>query len=473
MGETTLCYKTATELAALMRGGEVSAREVMEAHLAQIERVNPRVNAIVTLTAEQALDQADAADRALAAGEPLGPLHGLPVGVKDLVPTKGVRTTYGSRIFADHVPSESGIIAERERAAGAIMVGKTNTPEFGAGGQTYNEVFGETLNPYDLSKTCGGSSGGSAVALATRMLPLADGSDTGGSLRLPAAFCNVVGLRPSPGRVPFWPVQLGWWTISVQGPMARTVADVALFLTGIAGPDPRSPISIEEPGSCFARPLERDFKGVRIAWSRNLGRYPVEPVINEVVDAHRGVFEGLGCIVEDGEPDFSTADEIFQVLRAWKFSLERGELLEQHRDLMKDTVIWNTEQGFKLDGPTVARAEAGRTELYHTVREFMEGYQFLVLPSTAVPAFPIEQRYVTEINGVEMETYVDWAALTYAITLTGLPAVSVPCGFTPDGLPVGLQIVGRHHADFAVLQLAHAFEQAAGSWQTLPELVKV
>ncbi len=328
MSDTTLCFTGAAELARMIRAKIVSAREVMAAHLTQIERVNAQVNAIVTMDEGEALlAQAAAADEALANGDAPGPLHGLPLGVKDLVLTRGMRTTYGSRIYADFVPDRDGLIVEREKAAGAIIVGKTNTPEFGAGAQTFNEVFGETRNPYDLSKTCGGSSGGSAVALACGMLPLADGSDFGGSLRNPAAFCNVVGFRPSPGRVPVWPARLGWFTLSVQGPMARSVADVALFLSAIAGPDTRSPISIEQPASLFAQPLERDFKGVHIAWSRDLGYLPVEPVITEVCDAQRGVFGQLGCEVADAEPDFSDATQVFKDLRAWRFALERGEEL--------------------------------------------------------------------------------------------------------------------------------------------------
>jgi amidase len=470
MNGEELCFLPAVELARLIRERKASAREVMQAHLERIERVNPKVNAIVTMDAEGALAAADAADAALAKGEAPGVLHGLPLGVKDLVATKGMRTTLASPIYKDQVPDYDALIVERERAAGAIIVGKTNTPEFGAGGNTFNEVFGATLNPYDPSKTCGGSSGGAAVALATGMLPLADGSDFGGSLRIPAAYCNVVGFRPSPGRVPVWPARLGWWTLSVQGPMARTVADVALFLSALAGPDPRSPIAIAEPGRKFLEPLERNFSGVRIAWSRDLGLFPVEPVITEVCDAQRGVFEALGCVVDEAHPDFSGALETFKVLRAWKFALEREDELKQYRHLIKDTVIWNTEEGFKLDGPSVARAEAHRTEIYHRVREFLGTYEYLVLPVNPVPPFPVEQPFVTEINGVPLKTYLDGGGLKMSITLTGLPAISVPCGFTPEGLPVGLQIVGRHNADFEVLQLAHAFEQATRFGERRPPL---
>jgi amidase len=461
----------ATDLVRRIRTRELSVREVMEAHLAQIERANPRVNAIVTLLPEQAIAQADLADEALALGREIGPLHGLPIAHKDLELTKGIRTTYGSPIFKDFVPDQDSLTVQRLQNAGAITIGKTNTPEFGAGSQTYNEVFGETLNPYDTSKTCGGSSGGAAVALACGMLPIADGSDMGGSLRNPASFCNVVGFRTSPGRVPVWPATVGWSPLSVAGPMARTVKDAALMLSAIAGPDPRSPISIADPGSLFRRPLEREFKDVRVAWSRDLSGLPVDPRVTAVIDGQRHVFESLGCTVEDGEPDFTNADEVFKVWRAWHFELRLYELLESHRHQIKETVIWNIEEGTKLSGPQIGRAEAKRTELYHRVREFMETYEFLILPVSQVPPFDVSQRYVTEINGIQMDTYIDWMKSCYYISVVGLPAISVPCGFTPNGLPIGVQIVGRHQHDFSVLQLAYAFEQATGFWKRKPPAV--
>jgi amidase len=465
-----ICFLTATELVRLLRAKELSALEVVEAHLAQIEGVNPRVNAIVTLTAEQAVDRARAADAALAREEELGPLHGLPVAHKDLFPTKGVRTTFGSPIYGDFVPDHDALIVERLAEAGAISVGKTNTPEFGAGSQTFNGVFGETLNPYDPARTCGGSSGGAAVALACGMVPIADGSDMGGSLRNPAGFCNVVGFRPSPGRVPSWPDPTPWLALTVDGPMARTVEDAALMLSAIAGPDPRCPLSVSDPGSLFLRPLERDFTGARVAWSRDLGGLPVDPRVGEVLEVHRGVFESLGCAVEDAEPDFADADEIFKVLRAWRYELAYGELLKDLRDEMKDTVVWNIEEGARLGGPQVGRAERKRTELFHRVRSFMGSYEFLVSPVSQVPPFDVRRRYVTEIGGERMETYIDWMKSCYYVTVTGLPAISVPCGFTREGLPVGIQIVGRYRDDFGVLQLAHAFEGATRYGERRPPL---
>ncbi len=470
MSLSELCFLSATELARQIRSREVSCLEVMQAHLEQTERVNPKVNAIVTLVDESALELSRKADDDLTHGRSIGPLHGLPVAHKDLVPTKGIRTTYGSPIYADHVPTEDGLIIQRLRKAGAITVGKTNVPEFGAGSQTFNEVFGPTLNPYDTSKTCGGSSGGAAAALACGMVPIADGSDTGGSLRNPANFCNVVGFRTSPGRVPVWPSDAAWFPISVQGPMARTVEDTALLLSTMAGPDRRSPISLTEPGSRFQRSLARDFDGVRIAWSQNLGDLPVDQRVTRVLESRREVFENLGCHVADDEPDFSDADEAFKVLRAFTFESKFTPLLEKHRDKIKETIIWNVEAGQQQSGPQIARAEIGRTRLYHRVRAFMETYEFLILPVSQVPPFDVTQPYITGINGVEMGTYIDWMKSCYFISAIGLPAISVPCGFTPDGLPVGVQIVGRHQDDFGVLQLAFAFQQATGTGRQAPAI---
>ena len=470
MYDTSLCYLTATELALKIRSGEISAVETMEAHLAQIEKVNPQVNAIVTLVPELALEQARKADEKLAQGGKLGPLHGLPVAHKDLVPTKGIRTTFGSPIFQDFVPEEDALLVERIRNAGGISLGKTNTPEFGAGSQTFNQVFGVTKNPYDLSKTCGGSSGGAAVSVACRMLPFADGSDLGGSLRNPTNFCNVVGFRPSVGRVPSWPNEAGWNSFAVDGPIARTVEDCALLLSVLAGPDARSPICLPESGTVFQQSLERNLKGIRIAWSADLGGLPVDSRVTETLEAQREVFEDLGCIVEEGFPDFTDADEIFKTFRAWYFELKLASLLPEHREKMKETVIWNIESGMKLSGPELGRAEVKRTALFHRVREFMQNYDFLALPVSQVPPFPLEQEYVSEINGMKMETYLDWMRSCYYITVTGQPAISVPSGFTDDGLPVGLQLVGRPQDDLGVLQLAHAFEKATGFYNKVPDL---
>ena len=470
MYDTSLCFLTATELGQKIRAGEISAVDTMEAHLAQIEKVNPQVNAIVTLLPEMGMEAARKADEKLARGEEVGPLHGLPVAHKDLVQTKGIRTTFGSLVYEDFIPEEDALLVERLREAGAILLGKTNTPEFGAGSQTFNKVFGVTKNPYDLSKTCGGSSGGAAVSVACRMLPFADGSDLGGSLRNPTNFCNVVGLRPSVGRVPSWPSESGWNSFAVDGPIARTVEDAALMLSVLAGPDLRSPISLPESGVVFRKPLERDLKGIRIAWSADLGGLPVDVRVTKTLEAQREVFEDLGCIVEEGFPDFSDADEIFKTFRAWFYEMNLGSLLPEHRDKMKETVVWNIESGMKLSGPELGRAEVKRTELFHRVRKFMQNYDFLALPVSQVPPFPSEQEFVSEINGVKMDTYLDWMRSCYFISVTGQPAISVPCGFTSDGLPVGLQLVGKPRDDLGVLQLAHAFEKATRFYQKIPKL---
>jgi amidase len=416
------------------------------------------------------MKQARDTDAAAARGQWLGPLHGLPVAHKDLHDTKGIRTTYGSPIFKDHVPTEDALIVERIKKAGAITVGKTNTPEFGAGSQTFNPVFGATHNPYDLSKTCGGSSGGAAVSLACGMIPIADGSDMGGSLRNPASFCNVVGLRPSAGRVPTWPSSDAWATLSVDGPMARNVADVALLLSAIAGADDRSPISIEERGEVFARPLDRNFKGVRVAWAKDLGGLPFDSRVKQAVNAQRKAFEALGCIVEEAEPDLSGADEVFKDFRAWSYSLSRSEL-QAHRDLVKDTILQELDAGAKLTGPQLGNAEMKRTQLYHRMRLFLERYEFFILPVSQVPPFDVNEPYVKQIQSVRLEHYIDWMKSCYFISVLGNPAISVPCGFTPEGLPVGIQIVGRNRAEWSVLQLAHAFEQATGVGKRRPSIV--
>ena len=463
---------TALDMSALIRNGDISCREVMEAHLQQIEDINPKVNAIVTLDADKGLRDADVADRAIKRGDDVGLLHGLPVAHKDLVPTKGMRTTFGSPLFSEYVPDYDALTVERMQSAGAITIGKTNTPEFGAGSQTFNEVFGETLNPYDIAKTCGGSSGGAAVSLATRMIPLADGSDTGGSLRNPANFCNVVGFRPSPGRVPSFPSRVGWSPISVQGPMARNVSDCALLLSAISGPDSRVPISIVEAGSKFLGSLERDFQGVSIAWSDSLGGLPIDPRTTEVLQSQRHVFDDIGCNVYEAEPDFTDANEIFLIWRGWGREINQGGLLKSNRKDLKDTMIWDIEQGVKLTGPQVGWAESKRMELFQRMNSFMEKHEFLLCPVSQRPPFDINQRWVEEINGVPMENFIAWMKSCYYITATGHPAISVPCGFTNEGLPVGLQIVGRYRDEIGVLQLAKAFENATGFWEKLPEICK-
>ncbi len=461
-----LCFEPAVSLASLIRKKKLSAVELLNVHLKQIDRVNPKVNAIVTLVPEQALAKAKQCDEAAARGKFLGRLHGLPVAHKDLQNTKGIRTTFGSPLFKDNVPETDTLLIQRIREAGSVTLGKTNVPEFGAGSQTFNPVFGATKNPHDLSKTCGGSSGGAAVALACGMVPIADGSDTGGSLRNPASFCGVVGFRTSPGRVPRIPTASAWTTISVVGPMARNVADCAFFLSAMAGPDERSPLSIHEDGARFAKPLGRNFKGVRVAWFKDLGGLPFDRRTREVIDARKKTFEALGCIVEEAEPDFAGADEAFRVLRALSFYQQHAEKAAKNRSQIKATVLEEVDLGARLKGPEIARADALRSALYQRAGEFFQKYEFFMLPAVQVPAFDIDQPYVTEIDGRKLGNYIDWMRACYYISVLHNPAISVPAGFTSDGLPVGLQIVGRHQDDWGVLQMAHAFEQAAAVRRT-------
>jgi amidase len=466
--DSSICFLSAVEMARLIRAKKLSAREALAAHLKQIERVNPKVNAIVTLVPEMAAEAAARADEKQARGEPLPRLHGLPVAHKDLVETRGIRTTFGSPLFKDYVPANDDLIVQRLRHAGAITIGKTNTPEFGAGSQTFNKVFGATHNPYDLTKTCGGSSGGAAVALACGLVPVADGSDTGGSLRNPAAFCNVVGFRPSIGRVPDPGGPFAWSTLSTSGCLGRSVADLAFALSAIAGPDPRAPLSIQESGDVFARPLDRGFKGTRVAWFKDLNGAPFDPQVRAVVDGHRRTFESLGCIVEQAEPDFAPAEISFRILRAWASANKHGERLKQHPDGYKDTLKAEIEEGLRLTVPDITRAEIAHGVMWRRFQAFLDKYEYFVLPTTQLPAFDINLPYPSEIAGVKFSSYIDWMKSCWYISATGNPAATVPAGFTPEGLPVGVQIVGRDKADFSVLQMAHAFEQATGFGKRRP-----
>jgi amidase len=460
MPEPALCDLTAVELADLVRGGQLSARELLAAHLERIEAVNPVLNAIVTLVPERAMAWALEADEKHTRGETLGPLHGLPIAHKDLLMTEGIRSTRGSALLANHIPQRDDLIISRLRAAGAITIGKTNVPEFGAGSQTFNSVFGATRNPWDLTKTCGGSSGGAAVALATGMVPIADGSDMGGSLRNPANFCSVVGFRPSPGRVPDVPALMGWSSLSVLGPMGRTVEDTALLFSAMAGPDSRSPISLDTPGARFAGPLGRDFKGTRIAFDPDFGGLPVDSRVADTLENGLAAFSQIGCEIDRAGIDWDGADEVFQTLRAWEVASATAALPDAAISRLKDTIQWNAARGRALSADDVSRAQRLRTSLFGRLHEFMQDHEFLVVPVNQVPAFEIDLAYPEEIEGIRMETYIDWMKSAYFVTVTGHPAISVPCGFTPEGLPVGVQIVGRHHDDFGVLQLAYAYQQA-------------
>jgi amidase len=455
----------------MLRARELSARELMQATLAQIARVNPRVNAIVAkLDDAQCRALADAADARLARGEIVGALHGLPIAIKDLQPAVGFPFTRGSSLFARFMPAEDSLLVERLRAAGALVIGKTNVPELGLGSHTYNAVYGTTRNPYDLSKSAGGSSGGAGAALASGMLVIADGSDYGGSLRNPANFNNVVALRPSVGLVPRAPAALPMVGFAVDGPMARSIADVAFLLSVMAGPDPRDPgCSASEP-TRFAAPLGRDFRGVRVAWSLELGSLPLDRRVRGVLEAQRATFEALGCVVEDACPDLAGADECFRTIRAWGAAAQLAPLLEQKRAQLKPAVIEEIEAGLRLSGADVSRAMMQHAQLLERVRRFHERYEFLLCAVNQLPPFDAELDWPKSIDGVAMEDYLAWMRSAYWITTTFAPAASVPAGFTPEGLPVGIQIVGQRWRDFAVLQLAHAFEQATNFGERRPQL---
>jgi amidase len=459
-----LCFMPAADLAEAIRTRRLSPRDVTDAVLAQIDRVNPAVGAMVTVVAGEAREAARAAEAAVMQRAALGPLHGVPVSLKDLTPTRGIRTTFGSLAFADHVPAEDALVVQRLRAAGAIVIGKTNTPELGAGANTKNAVFGPTRNPWKLTHTCGGSSGGAAVALATGMGPLAQGSDLGGSLRIPASFCGVVGFRTSPGVVPVHPAPLGWDALSVSGPMARTVLDTALMLSVIAGPDPRAPLSLPvEPRAWLEAARTPDVRGWRAAWGGGLGLLPVDAEVARIAGQAARAFEDLGCSVDEDHPDFAGARDIIHTTRAARMATVHADLLPRWRDRMNPHLVRDIEAGLRLTAQQWGQAEVARTALWHRVRAFFETYDLLLCPTVAVPPFPVELDYPPEINGYRVETYIDWFLLTYAITITGLPAISVPAGWTADGLPVGLQIVGGWRSEAAVLQAAAALE-AARPW---------
>ena len=462
MKPTDICFLSASEMAAAVKKKKLSPVEIVDTILTRIEKVNPKVNAYCTVVPEMAREAAKKAEAEVMRGEKVGPLHGVPVSIKDLTITAGIRTTWGSKIYEHFVPDEDALSVQRLKAAGAIVMGKTNTPEFGAGANTYNAVFGATRNPWKLSYTCGGSSGGAAVALACGLGPLATGSDLGGSLRIPASFCGVVGFRTSAGLVPIYPSTVGWDTLAVEGPMARTVGDTALMLSVMAGPDDRSPISFPVDTRPFLAAVKRPkIEGLRVAWSPDLKVSPVDHEVENVAAAAARRFAELGCALEQAEPDFSGVEQIIHVTRALRMVTLHTEKLEKWREQMNPNLVWNIEQGFPLTVKQIGDADKERTALYHRVRQFFEKYDLLLTPTVAVPPFPQEMIYPKEINGKPMKSYQEWLYLTYAVTITGLPVISVPCGFTPEGFPVGLQIVGRRLAEATVLKAAAAFEAIA------------
>ncbi|MBE1574669.1 amidase [Amycolatopsis roodepoortensis] len=453
----------ATTQARMLASGELSARELLDATLDRVAELNPTLNAVVSIDEESARAAAAAADEAHAAGRSLGPLHGLPLAVKDLHATAGMRTTFGSPAFEDNVPDADELVVARMRAAGAIVFGKTNVPEFGAGSHTFNPVFGLTRNPYAPDRSAGGSSGGAAAALAAGLTSLADGSDMGGSLRNPASFCNVVGHRPSPGRVPAWPSKDAWFTLGVQGPMGRTVTDTALLLSVQAGPDERAPLSLPEPGSVFATGLPTRLDGLRIAVSPDLdGRVPVDAEVAAIVEAQVDVLRGLGAEVVSGCPDLTGAEEVFQTFRALYYAQGVGDLIDAEPGKVKQAIHWNVAKGRALTGADVATANRLRTELFHRVRAYFSTVDAVVLPASQALPFDAGLEYPKSVGGSEVEDYLHWMRAAYLISATECPATAVPAGFTGEGLPVGVQVVTAHRADLRALGIAHALEKAGG-----------
>jgi amidase len=465
------CYSSARDMAAAVASRAISARELLELHLDRIAAVNPAVNAVVSLDPERAREAADEADRRTSAGEPVGPLHGLPHAFKDTHEVAGWLTTFGSPLRSTYVPRRDELIVERIRGAGAVTIGKTNVPEWAAGSHTFNPLFGTTRNPYDLSRSAGGSSGGAAAALASGMVPLADGSDMGGSLRNPASFNNVVGLRPSVGRVPAWPALNAWELTSVGGPMARNVEDLAFLLSVIAGPSRRAPLSLETPGATFGPPLAGDLSGVRVAFSLDLGgAFQVDAAVADVIRAQAGVLASAGARVEEAHPVLHSADAAFRTLRAWVFHTRFRALLDKRPDAFKQSLKDNILAGADLTAGDVARAYQQLTSIHDRMRAFFETYDVLALPVSQVPPFSADEEYPASINGEPQETYLDWMRSAYLITVTGCPAISVPAGFTPEGWPVGLQLVGPARGERRLLEIAHAFEQATRIGERRPQV---
>jgi len=480
-----LCAVPAVDLARMIRSRELSASELLDAVLARIEAVNPAVNAIVTLDAERARRVAVNLDGLAARGSFAGPLHGLPIAIKDLAETAGIRTTFGSPIYASYVPDFDAPHVALLKQAGAVLIGKTNAPEFGAGAQTFNPLFGPTRNPYDTRLTPGGSSGGAAAAVASGMIPFADGSDLASSVRNPAAFCGLVGLRTTPGLVPdgtFDP-------LAVVGPIARNAPDAALLLAGMCGRDPGLPLARPDRPDDFLDLRPASLPGLRVAWTFDLGDLPVQPEVRAVLGTARDRLEQAGCQVDDKAPDLSDADEIFQTLRA-ALMAEMAPLLRAHRDQIKPTLAWNIEKGIALTGEQIAAARAGQAGVFQRVRSFfLDGrYDVLALPTVQVLPFEVETEWVREINGEPMATYIDWMRSCSRITVSAHPAVSVPAGLAPprtagsvasapaplgrpgSGLPVGLQLVGPYGADRRLLEIAAAVMALPGSAGIGPRL---
>jgi amidase len=459
-----LFYKPAYEIAGIVKNKKISPVEVVNTFLERIEKINPLINAYCTVAGEQALQAARELETKINNGQPAGPLAGVPVSIKDVTLTKGIRTTFGSKLYSNFVPELDSLVVERLKAAGAIILGKTNTPEFAAGGSTYNDLFGPTSTPWNKAYNSGGSSGGSAAAVSAGLCATAEGNDLGGSLRIPASFCGIVGMRPSPGRIPFYPNDLYWDTMSLEGPMARNIKDLALMLDVMAGPDYRSPVALMPKEASYFESIVQTESGKnssKIAWSGNLGLTPIDNEVLEVAKTAVGVFEQMGCRVVEDCPDFSGLQETAAILRGVRYAalyqdnLDKPVFLEQ----VNPNIIKNARQGLELTAAQIAKAEQHRSRLWQQMIVFFDSYDLIAVPTVPIKPFPLDTSYPTEINGQEMQSYIDWIMLTYAFSVTGLPVISIPCGWTDDGFPVGLQLAGKPGGERELLLAAACFEK--------------
>ena len=465
-----ICYESALNQLSLIKTKKISCMELLGLHLDKLEKINPKVNAITTKLYDEAIISAKDSDERISNGENIRSLEGLPTAIKDLHMTRGVVTTEGSRIYKNRIPDYDSLIVSRIKQAGVTMLGKSNTPEFGAGSQTFNELFGPTLNPYDLTKTCGGSSGGSAVALACGIVSIATGSDLGGSLRNPAAWNNVVGFRPTLGLVPSFS-KIPWNTLSTDGPMGRTVEDIVLQMKVISGNDKYIPSNINmNLGFNLEEFFRKKQTKLKIAWGGNLGNRPINKEVLDITKDSMKEFMDIGVEIFEDFPDLSESDEIFNSFRAYKFAIDHEDHLNSYPTLVKKTIKWNTNKGIKMKALHLAKMEQLRAEIWKRMIKFFENYDFLALPVTSVPPFSVDIEYPKKINNIELKTYLDWMWPCYVISVTGMPAISVPCGFTKNGLPVGLQLIGSHLKDIDLLSIAYAFQEVTNCYKKTPKI---
>ncbi|MGA7776935.1 MAG: amidase family protein [Paraburkholderia sp.] len=462
--DATLIARSAYEVVDLLRREEVSPHDLLDTLAAQVERVESQVNALPTVCWDRAHQHADALLKRPVSER--GVLCGLPVPIKDLTDVAGVRTTRGSAVFSERVPERSDLAVTMLEARGGVVYAKSNTPEFGSGGHTYNGVFGVTRNPWDLARSAGGSSGGAAAALASGTAWVAQGSDLAGSLRTPAAFCGVVGLRPTPGRVATGPTTNPFDTLSVMGPMARNVTDTALLLDAMCGDISGAPLSLAEPATSFLDHALQPRRPARIAFSEGLGIAKPEAEILDVCRKTMDRLAAAGIGVDTPAIDLSAAKRAFHVLRGVSYAMNYEEVLAQHRETLNPNVVWNIEFGLQLEQGAVPAAYRTRGELFNRMAPLFEQYDVLICPATIVAPFPVEERYVKEAAGEQFETYIDWLAIAYAVTMLGVPVIAIPCGMTASGLPVGIQIIGKPRGEAALLSAARAIEEIIGTWAT-------